>query len=319
MLVSILIPIFNETENIELLYDEITLAMAASRYDYEVLFIDDGSSDGSAEILENLGQKDSRVRFLQFRRNFGQTAALMAGLDNCVGDIVIPMDGDLQNDPNDIPRLLGKLEEGYDVISGWRRDRSDGIVRKFLSRVASALLSRIFRLPLHDYGCTLKAYKRDILKNVRLYGEMHRFIPIYASWEGARVVELVVNHRPRRFGRSKYGMGRVIRVILDILLLYFLDRAFDRPIQFFGKIGVNFLLLATAIGIGTIVLRIFAEIPFIKTPLPLLVTTLGLSGILFVLLGVVAEIQIRTFFEASGRKSYSLVNKRPSEKPSDPA
>jgi glycosyltransferase involved in cell wall biosynthesis len=214
----------------------------------EIIFADDGSRDGSAATLDVFAELDPRVRVLHLSRNYGQTAALMAAIQNSTGDVIIPMDGDGQNDPADIPRLLDKLSEGYDVVSGWRTSRQDdALTRRLPSVIANWLISTLLRVPLHDYGCTLKAYRREVVEDVRLYGEMHRFIPIYAAWEGARVTELAVTHHPRRFGKSKYGMSRIARVLLDLLIVYFIDRAFDRPIQFFGQLGLGFLILAVAI------------------------------------------------------------------------
>src|SRR6202040_1634711 len=216
------------------------------------------------------------------------------------------MDADGQNDPADIPRLLNKVSEGFDVVSGWRTRRDDRFSRRLPSVVANRLISWLLGVPLHDYGCTLKAYRREVIEDVRLYGEMHRFIPIYAAWEGARVTELAVAHNPRRFGRSKYGIGRIARVLLDLLIVYFIDRAFDRPIQFFGKLGLGFLVLAIAIFGWAVALKYTSDTSLIQTPLPLLAATIGLSGILFLLLGIIAEVQARIYFEARGRPPYKI-------------
>jgi glycosyltransferase involved in cell wall biosynthesis len=247
------------------------------------------------------------VRVLHLARNYGQTAALMAGIQNSTGDVLIPMDGDGQNDPADIPRLLDKLAEGFDVVSGWRQARQDrALTRRLPSVVANRLISALMRVRLHDYGCTLKAYRREVVEDVRLYGEMHRFIPIYAAWEGARVTEIPVAHHPRRFGKSKYGLGRVARVMLDLLIMYFIDRAFDRPIQFFGKFGLGFLGLSALTFAWALVLKYGFGVSFIQTPLPLLAATIGLSGVLFILLGVIAEVQARIYYEARGRPPYKI-------------
>jgi glycosyltransferase involved in cell wall biosynthesis len=250
---------------------------------------------------------DPRVRVLHLSRNYGQTAALMAAIQHSGGDVVIPMDGDGQNDPADIPRLLEKLGEGFDVVSGWRLAREDhALTRRLPSVVANWLISALLHVPLHDYGCTLKAYRREVLEDVRLYGEMHRFIPIYAAWEGARVTEIPVSHHPRRFGKSKYGIGRVARVLLDLLIVYFIDRAFDRPMQFFGKLGLGLVILAIAIFGWAVVLKYAWDVTLIQTPLPLLAATTGLSGVLFLLLGIIAEVQARIYFEARGRPPYKI-------------
>ncbi len=273
----------------------------------EIVFVDDGSKDGSAAVLDEFGAADPRVRVLHLARNYGQTAALMAGFQHSSGDVVIPMDGDGQNDPADIPRLLDKLAEGFDVVSGWRQARHDrALTRRLPSAVANRLISAVLHVRLHDYGCTLKAYRREVVADVRLYGEMHRFIPIYAAWEGARVTEIPVIHHPRRFGKSKYGFGRVARVVLDLLIMYFIDRAFDRPIQFFGKIGLGFLGFSALIFAWAVVLKYSFGVSLIQTPLPVLAAAISLSGILFILLGVMAEVQARIYFEVRGRPSYKI-------------
>src|SRR5271167_1985755 len=273
----------------------------------EIVFADDGSTDGSADRLDAIAETDPRVRVLHLSRNYGQTAALMAAIQNSSGDIVIPMDGDDQNDPADIPLLLAKLAEGFDVVSGWRVAREDSaLTRRMLSIVANWLISALFHVPLHDYGCTLKAYRREVLEDVRLYGEMHRFIPIYAAWEGARVTEIAVSHHPRRFGKSKYGIGRIARVLLDLLIVYFIDRAFDRPIQFFGKLGLGFLVLSVAVFGWALALKYTRDVSLIQTPLTLLAAVIGLSGVLFLLLGIIAEMQTRIYYEARGRPPYKI-------------
>jgi glycosyltransferase involved in cell wall biosynthesis len=303
---SIVIPIFNEAESLEPLYEALKDVLGTLHQTAEIVFVDDGSSDGSPLILDRLAGADSNVRIVHLRRNYGQTAALMAAIQFSSGDVVIPMDGDGQNDPADIPRLLAKLAEGYDVVSGWRKTREDNLPRRLASVAANWLVSSVMGVKLHDYGCTLKAYRRSVVEEIRLYGEMHRFIPIYAAWEGAQVTELAVDHHPRRFGRSKYGMGRIGRVTLDLLILYFIDRAFDRPIHFFGKFGLGFLGLALAAIILAVGLRIFEGISLIQTPLPLLAATTALSGILFLLLGVLAEVQVRTYYESQGKPPYKV-------------
>ena len=238
--ISIVIPIYNEVEALPDLYRALGDVLDRLPLSGEIIFADDGSNDGSTAVLDSLAEIDPRVRVIHLSRNYGQTAALMAAIRDSAGDVIVPMDGDGQNDPADIPRLLAKLAEGFDVVSGWRAVREDGaLTRRLPSVVANRLISSLLHVPLHDYGCTLKAYRREVVEDVRLYGEMHRFIPIYAAWEGARVTELPVAHPARRFGKSKYGLGRIARVLLDLLLVYFIDRAFDRPIQFFGKIGAG--------------------------------------------------------------------------------
>jgi glycosyltransferase involved in cell wall biosynthesis len=305
--ISVVIPVYNEVDALPGLYRALADTLDRLPQSTEIIFADDGSKDGSAAVLDGLAEGDPRVRVLHLSRNYGQTAALMAAIQNSTGDIVIPMDGDGQNDPADIPRLLAKLAEGFDVVSGWRTIRQDdALTRRLPSVIANRLISALLHVPLHDYGCTLKAYRREVVEDVRLYGEMHRFIPIYAAWEGARVTELAVAHHPRRFGRSKYGIGRVFRFLLDLLIVYFIDRAFDRPIQFFGKLGLGFLVLAVAIFGWAVVLKYADNVTLIQTPLPLLAATIGLSGILFLLLGIIAEVQARIYYEARGRPPYKI-------------
>ena len=305
--ISLVIPIYNEAEGLPALYRAVTETLDRLPQSAEIVFADDGSKDGSAELLNEFAAADQRVRVLHLARNYGQTAALMAGIQNSTGDVVIPMDGDGQNDPADIPRLLDKLAEGFDVVSGWRQARQDrALTRRLPSVVANRLISAVLHVPLHDYGCTLKAYRREVVEDVRLYGEMHRFIPIYAAWEGARVTEIPVTHHARRFGKSKYGFGRVPRVMLDLLIMYFIDRAFDRPIQFFGKLGLGFLGLSALIFAWALVLKYGFGVSLVQTPLPLLAATISLSGILFILLGVMAEVQSRIYFEVRGRPPYKI-------------
>ena len=305
--ISVIIPIFNEAEGLPALYLSLKETLDRLPQSAEIVFANDGSTDGSAAVLDELAAADRRVRVLHLARNYGQTAALMAGLQHSSGNVVIPMDGDGQNDPADIPRLLEKLDEGFDVVSGWRRERQDrALTRRLPSQVANRIISSLFRVRLHDYGCTLKAYRRDVIEDIRLYGEMHRFIPVYAAWEGARVTEIPVGHHPRRFGASKYGFGRVPRVMLDLVIMYFIDRAFDRPIQFFGKCGLGFLLLSALIFALALVLKFGSGVSLIQTPLPLLAATISVSGILFILLGVMAEVQARIYFEVRGRPPYRI-------------
>jgi glycosyltransferase involved in cell wall biosynthesis len=304
--ISVVIPVYNEADALPELYRALAATLDRLSQSAEIIFADDGSRDGSAAALDGFAEGDPRVRVLHLSRNYGQTAALMAAIQNSTGDVIIPMDGDGQNDPADIPRLIAKLAEGYDVVSGWRTARHDALTRRLPSVIANRLISALLHVPLHDYGCTLKAYRREVVEDVRLYGEMHRFIPIYAAWEGARVTELAVTHHPRRFGYSKYGIGRVARVLLDLLIVYFIDRAFDRPIQFFGKLGLGFLVLSVAILGWAVVLKYASNVTLIQTPLPLLAATIGLSGVLFLLLGIIAEVQARIYFEARGRPPYKI-------------
>ena len=305
--ISVVIPVYNEADALPGLYRALADTLDRLPQAAEIIFADDGSRDGSVATLDAFAEGDPRVRVLHLSRNYGQTAALMAAIQNSTGDVIIPMDADGQNDPADIPRLLDKLAEGYDVVSGWRTSRQDGaLTRRLPSVIANRLISALLRVPLHDYGCTLKAYRREVVEDIRLYGEMHRFIPIYAAWEGARVTELAVAHHARKFGESKYGIGRIARVLLDLLIVYYIDRAFDRPIQFFGKLGLGFLILAVAIFGWAAILKYTSDVSLIQTPLPLLASTIGLSGVLFLLLGIIAEVQARIYFEARGRPPYKI-------------
>lgn len=303
---SVVIPVCDEAEALGALYEALTATLDRLPLSAEIVFVDDGSSDGSGAILDRLAHADARVQVLHFRRNYGQTAALMAAFQHCTGDVVIPMDGDGQNDPEDIPRLLEKLAEGFDVVSGWRTLRDDRLSRRLPSAVANRLISSLLGVRLHDYGCTLKAYRREVIEDVRLYGEMHRYIPIYAAAQGGRVAELPVKHHARRHGRSKYGFGRVLRVSLDLIILYFIGRAFDRPMQFFGKLGLFFWMLSFLTFCWALALKFGQGITLIQTPLPLVAATIGLSGVLFILLGIIAEVQARIYFEACGKPPYKI-------------
>ncbi|MBV9199897.1 MAG: glycosyltransferase family 2 protein [Alphaproteobacteria bacterium] len=304
--ISIIIPVYNEQDAIPELCRALQDVLDDLVRSAEILFIDDGSKDSSAAALDELAQSDARVQVLHLRRNYGQTAAIMAGFQYCTGDVIITMDGDGQNDPADIPRLLDKLSEGYDVVSGWRIDRNDRFSRRLPSVVANRLISSLLGVRLHDYGCTLKAYRREVIEDVRLYGEMHRFVPIYAAWEGARVTELPVTHHPRLHGESKYGLGRISRVFLDLVILYFIDRAFDRPMQFFGKLGLACWAVALLTFGWAAILKLGYGVSLIQTPLPLLAATIGLSGVLFILLGIIAEVLTRIYFEARGKPPYKI-------------
>jgi glycosyltransferase involved in cell wall biosynthesis len=276
---------------------------------YEILFVNDGSSDGSEILLTELATKDKNVRLINFRHNFGQTAAMMAGIDHAAGDIIIPMDGDLQNEPADIPKLIAKLDEGYDVVSGWRKDRQDALFSRSLpSRAANWLISRLFNVPLHDYGCSLKAYRKDVLKEVRLYGEMHRFIPVYASWQGGRVTEIPVGHHPRLHGSSNYGLERVVKVLLDLIVLKFLVKYANKPIYVFGGFGLASIAISFAAGAFAVYLKLFEAQSFISTPLPLLVVMAFITGIMSILMGLLSEVIMRTYYEAQHKPVYVIRN-----------
>ena len=304
---SIVVPIYNEEDNIAALYQSITSSLDPGGANYEIILVDDGSSDGSYPALKELAARDTRVKVIRFRRNFGQTAAMSAGFDAASGDIIIPMDGDLQNDPADIPRLIEKLHEGYDVVSGWRSDRKDTFVtRKIPSMMANALISRMTGVHLHDYGCTLKAYRREVLDGINLYGEMHRFVPALASQVGAKVTEMPVNHRPRLHGTSKYGISRTLRVILDLMTVKFLLTYSTKPIQLFGKWGVYTLMAGMCSGAMTIYLKIFEHLSMNRNPLLILTAFLLFMGVQFIVLGLLGELNARTYYEAQGKPIYTV-------------
>jgi glycosyltransferase involved in cell wall biosynthesis len=303
---SIIIPIYNEADNIPTLLDRV-FEVAARLGSFEVITVDDGSQDGSFEILRDEAGRRPELRVIRFRRNYGQTAAMMAGIDHAAGQILISLDADLQNDPADIPLLLSKLDEGYDVVSGWRRERQDARFRRTLiSRVANRLISKVSGVRLNDYGCTLKAYRRDVIKGVKLYGEMHRFIPIYARWMGARVTEIPVRHYPRTRGVSKYGLERVLKVVLDIIVVKFLDRHFAKPIYVFGGVGLGSMAMSFLILFLALWLRLFEGISLILTPLPLLSALFFLVGTTSILMGLLAEMLVRTYFESQHLSPYAI-------------
>jgi len=309
-MLSIIIPIKNEEENIVPLFTELESVLVSLNTDKEVVLIDDGSDDQTGAKIKDIIREKSFAKLISFRKNFGQTAAISAGIDNARGDIIILMDGDQQNDPHDIPKLIDKLNEGFDVVSGWRKDRQDKLwTRKIPSWLANYLISRITRVPLHDYGCTLKAYRAEVLKNTRLYGEMHRFIPAYASWYGAKITEIAVNHRPRIHGQTKYNLYRTFKVLLDLIVVKFLSKYSDKPIHFFGKIGFWSLFFSFFAGLFTLYLKFFEHKSFISTPMPLLTVVLAIIGLQFILMGLLAEIMTRIYFECNNKKVYLVKEK----------
>lgn len=308
-MISIIIPIYNESDNIDPLYEKLTNELSVLNSEYEVILVNDGSKDNSYDKLCEIAFKNSKFKVVNLRRNFGQTAAMMAGIDYADGDVIVPMDGDLQNDPADIKLLLDKLDEGYDVVSGWRKERQDAaITRNFVSRIANKVISRISGVRLHDYGCSLKVYRKDVLKDVKLYGEMHRFIPIYASWFGAKVAEIPVRHHPRIHGESKYGLERVGKVILDLLVVKYFSKYLSKPIYVFG--GFGFLsLLISVLSLGyAFMLKFFENISFIQTPLPLLSVMTFVTGVMSILMGFLAEMIVRTYYESQGKDIYLVRN-----------
>ncbi len=308
-LVSIIVPVYNEEESITPLFEEIRTALEGWAHPWELLFVNDGSRDGSAAILDELVRRDARVRVVHLRRNFGQTAAMSAGIDHARGEVFVPIDGDLQNDPADIPALVQRLDDGFDVVSGWRKNRQDkAVTRKLPSWCANRIISTISGVALHDYGCTLKAYRRDVIDGVRLYGEMHRFIPIYAHMQGGAITEMVVNHRARQFGKSKYGLNRIFKVILDLLLVKFLAAWSAKPMYVFGGFGL-LCLVGSLVPIGAALAFKFApndawQKDFVETPLPVIAAVAMLTGFLGLLMGLLAEMLMRTYFESQGKRTY---------------
>jgi len=303
--VSIIVPIYNERRNLEPFLDALFRALEPTGEEFEILLIDDGSIDGSGPYLESLPEKDSRIRVIQFRRNFGQTAAMAAGFDYAQGNILIPMDADMQNDPLDIPSILAKLREGYDVVSCWRQNRQDTwLTRKLPSKLANSLISYISGVHLHDYGCTLKGYRREVVEHIRLYGEMHRFIPVYASWAGAKVAEIPVRHHPRLSGSSKYGLSRTFKVVLDLITVKMLGSYSTKPMYFFGGVGLFSCAGGFLFALLTLFDKYFNNVKAHNNPLLLLAVFLFLLGVQFVLMGLVAELLIRTYFESQGKAPY---------------
>lgn len=305
--ISIVIPIYNEEENIPFLYDEIKQALDGTGKNYEIIFVDDGSKDRSLALLEELQEQDDQVVVVAFRRNFGQTAAMSAGFDYARGDICITMDGDLQNDPKDIPEMIAKVEEGYDVVTGWRHDRKDPFLsRRLPSILANRLISWITGVKLNDYGCTLKAFRKEVVRNIKLYGEMHRFIPAIASGMGVSFTQIKVNHRARRFGTSKYGISRTIRVVLDLITVKFLLSYATRPLHVFGLMGFLSSSLGFVIALVMTVQRQLFGIPLGSRPLLLLAILLIFIGIQFITIGLVAELIVRTYHESQSKPIYHV-------------
>jgi glycosyltransferase involved in cell wall biosynthesis len=304
---SILVPVFNEEENVVPLHGRLSSVLPRLDRTFEIIFVDDGSTDGTLGLLRQIAEQDGSVRILAFARNFGQTAAMTAGIDFSKGEVIVLLDADLQNDPEDIPALLQKLDEGYDVVSGWRKDRKDPFLnRRLPSIVANRIISLIGGVRLHDFGCTLKAYRREALKGVRLYGEMHRFIPIYTHWTGARVTEIPVRHYPRATGSSKYGINRILKVILDLMVVKFLLSYSQKPIYVFGGLGVFMIGGALLSGGLAVYLKLFERVSFILTPLPLLCVLLLTLGVISILMGFLAELLTRTYYESQGKQTYQI-------------
>lgn len=315
---SLFLPVLNEEENLRPMHAKISEALAQLGETAEVIYVDDGSTDGSLDILREISMGDDRVRVISLRRNYGQTAAMSAGIHAAKGEILIPMDADLQNDPKDIARLLEKLDEGYDVVSGWRKNRQDKLIsRKLPSKIANKIISWIGGVPLHDYGCSLKAYRRDVLQDVKLYGEMHRFIPIYASWAGARVTEIPVDHHARTMGKSKYGISRTIKVVFDLMTIKFMAEYHTKPIYVFGGFGAISFVLSMISGLWAFYLKFVNGVSFILTPLPVIAIVLLAISMQFFLMGLLAEMLVRTYHESQDKTIYAVREKIgfPSESP----
>jgi glycosyltransferase involved in cell wall biosynthesis len=304
---SVVVPIFEEEESIPLLLESLVSQLDEIGLSYEIVAVNDGSRDNSQAVLAEAARRKLNLKVIEFRQNAGQTAALMAGIDHSSGEIIVTIDADLQNDPHDIALMVAKLNEGYDVVSGWRIDRQDAAIRRNLvSRIANRLISRISGVRLHDYGCTLKVYRREVLQGMRLYGEMHRFVPIYASWMGAKVVEIPVRHHARRFGKSKYGLNRIVKVVLDLMVIKFFSRYLVKPIYVFGGAAALFLVGSVLAFAFMLYLKIAHGIAMIQTPMPVLSAMLFLLGVVTALMGLLAEILVRTYFESQGRLVYSV-------------
>jgi len=305
--VSVVVPIYNEVENVERLYQAVEPVMSRLGKDWELVLVNDGSTDGSTEALEQLAARDTRVKIIEFRRNFGQTAAMSAGIQGASGDVIVTMDGDLQNDPTDIPMMLDKLNEGYDLVHGWRKNRQDALLhRKIPSRLANGLISWVTKFPVHDLGCTLKAIRRDIAQELQLYGEMHRFIPILAHCRGARCAEVVTNHHARQFGNSKYGLTRVPRVVLDLMTVKYLIQYMVSPMKLFGGIGLICTAIGFLSGLATLGMKVGYGTDMTGNPLLLLTLFSGMVGVQFFVLGMLGELCARIYYQVSNREAFAI-------------
>lgn len=309
MKLSLVVPVYNEEENLPILFDAILKVMASLDREWELILVDDGSRDNSLAVLNELAAQDRQhVRVVVFRRNFGQTAAIAAGIDHATGEIVILLDADMQNDPADIPMLLVKLDEGYDVVSGWRKDRKDTYLTRTLpSNAANWLISTVTGVHLHDYGCTLKAYRRDSLTGFRLYGEMHRFIPVFAHAVGARITEIPVHHHPRKFGKAKYGLERTLKVVLDLFTVKFLLDYSRKPIYLFGGTGMALIIVSGFALLGLLIRRVFWGVPVLTSPFFLIAVMFVIMGFQSILMGLIAELQVRTYYESQDKPTYTVL------------
>ena len=308
MKLSVIVPVYNEKDNLQLLVDAVKQALNRLPYPWELILVDDGSKDSSPQIIEALAQEDpEHIRLIALRRNFGQTAAIAAGIDHAEGDIIIPMDADMQNDPADIPMMIEKINEGYDLVSGWRKQREDNYVTRTLpSHMANGLISWVTGVHLHDYGCTLKAYRREVITGFRLYGEMHRFIPVYANSVGAKIIEVPVHHHPRKHGKGKYGLERTFKVLLDLFTVKFLTSYSQKPIYLFGGAGAVLMLVSFLTLFFLFIRRVFFNVSVFSSPLFQMATLIALLGFQSVLMGLIAELLARTYHESQGKPIYSV-------------
>lgn len=304
---SVVIPIYNEVENINLLYEQLNESLPQLGREYEIVFVDDGSRDGSLKLLRDLASCDTRVRVVTFRRNYGQTAAMQAGLQAARNDVIITMDGDLQNDPADIGMMLAKIDEGYDLVHGWRKKRRDAFLnRRLPSMIANWIISKTTGFPIHDLGCTLKAIRREIAHDIELYGEMHRFIPILAHWRGAQCVEVVTNHHPRRFGTTKYGISRTLRVVLDLITVKYMLDYFASPMKLFGMVGMGCGALSVLSACSVVAMKLLGSFDMTGNPLLLLAVFSMMLSIQFLSLGLLGEVCARIYFGSLGKEHYTV-------------
>ena len=303
---SIILPVYNEEENVPVIYEELKSVLDKINKNYEIIFIDDGSTDKTFEVLEKLHKKNPKVKIIKFRKNFGQSAALQAGFDNCRGEIVVSMDSDLQNNPRDIPKLIEKLDEGYDCVCGWRHKREDSFSKKVLSKIASLMRRPLIGTDLHDFGCTFRVYKKDCVKELELYGEMHRYIPPMLRWKGFRVSEMEVNHRKRLHGKTKYNCKRVMKGFVDMINVWFWQKYSQRPLHIFGGLGLVCSSIGFFVGFLAFYWRLFKGVDLSSTPLPLFAVFMVMIGIQFFISGLMADISIKNYYSSGKRKTYNI-------------
>ncbi len=310
MYLSVVSPIFNERESIPLLYEAVKKALGEIK-DWELILVDDGSTDASYDELIKIAEADpSHVRLIRLRRNFGQTAAIAAGVDHAQGELIVLIDADMQNDPADIPMMIAKLDEGYDVVSGWRKSRQDNASRRLPSKIANWIIGKVTGVPLHDYGCTLKVYRREVITGFRLYGEMHRFIPAFANSVGAKIAEVVVNHHPRRFGKPKYGLERTMKVVLDLFTVKFLTSFSSKPIYLFGGLGFSLMSFGMILFLFLAVRRLGWGVSVVASPLFTISIMIFILGVLSIFMGLIAELLVRAYYESQDKKTYFVRDRR---------